>query len=154
MSDQHSPGDLAASHRDDLRTLGLLPNSSPEDILRAYLKLRRALRADSVALRAAANEDERRAMLQRVEEAYLRLCAQAGQPIQPAAFARAAAQGAAARAARQPGQPAGWVAGQARSPAGWPAGQNPGAWVEDDDPAPDVRSRPSPFRARPSLPLP
>ena len=154
MSDKHSPGDLAASHRDDLRTLGLLPNSFPEEILRAYLKLRRALRADSVALRAAADEDERRAMLQRVEEAYLRLCAQAGQPIQPAAFARAAAQGAAARAARQPGQPAGWITGSPGHPQGWTAGQNPGAWVEDDDPAPDVRSRPSPFRARPSLPLP
>jgi hypothetical protein len=154
VSDRHSPGDLAASRRDDLRTLGLLPDSSPGDILQAYLKLRRALRADSVALRAAANENERRAMLQRVEESYLRLCAQAGQPIQPAAFARAAAVGAAARAARQPGQPAGWVAGSTHGPAGWPAGQNPGAWVEDDDPAPDVRSRPSPFRARPSLPLP
>lgn len=92
--------------RDDLRTLGLLPAATAEQILQAYLKLRRALRADSPALRAAASEDERRAMLRRVEEAYLRLAPQAGQPV------------------------------------------NAGA-----EPPLDVRTRPSPFRARPSLPL-
>ncbi|MCI0408124.1 MAG: hypothetical protein L0191_06110 [Acidobacteria bacterium] len=114
-----SPDRREAQRRDDLRTLGLLPGAAAEGILQAYLKLRRALRSDSPALRTAASEEERRAMLQRVEEAYLRLAPQAGQPI--------------------PGSGPRLRACDPASPA----------WT----PEPDLRARPTPFRARPSLPL-
>jgi curved DNA-binding protein CbpA len=97
------------TRRDDLRTLGLPPSASSEEVLRAYLKLRRALRKDSPAMRSAANETERCEMLQRIEEAYRRLCSQTGQSL---------------------------YAGDTAT----------------TDPPLDMRSRPSPFRARPSRP--
>jgi hypothetical protein len=128
-----------SSRRDDCRTLGLLPAASPQEILQAYLKLRRALRADSPALRTAASDEERRAMLRRVEEAYLRLCPQAGQPIRHEADEGRARPRAFAPPSR-PAAPESGAAGSAWGPA------------PDDEPRPDL-TRATTFRARPSLPL-
>jgi hypothetical protein len=137
--------DARSTRRDDCRTLGLLPAASSQEILQAYLKLRRALRADSPALRTAATDEERRAMLQRVEEAYLRLCPQAGMPTQPEAD-----EGRIRPRAVPPRTRA------AAGPSAF-AGSTPSAWENEpaasaDEPRPDF-TRPSAFRARPSLPL-
>lgn len=156
---------VASTRRDDLRTLGLLPTATPEQILHAYLRLRRALRADSPALRTAASEGERVAMLRRVEEAYLRLTRQAAQPIPgtgPRVRAGEPATPTWSPAANPSGSPV-----PARRPSAWTvergpvpqpgpgvdAAPHPDAAADPGEPSPDIRSRPSPFRRRPSLPL-
>lgn len=120
------------SRRDALRTLGLLDSASTESILQGYLKLRRALRSDSAAMRDIASDAERRDMLERVERAYRELCSQAGVPQAPPGRRRPQPSGAPAAGAEEPRR-----ANVPRS----------------DDPVLDLRSRPSPFRARPSRPL-
>jgi hypothetical protein len=124
------------SRRDDLRTLGLLLGATADEILKAYMKLRRALRGDSPALRSAASEQERRQLLRMVEEAYARLSPQAGQPIR---FERGSVPPRPAVSALHPDHPAGPVPARGASPA--------------EDPNLELRSRPSPFRPRRSLPL-
>jgi hypothetical protein len=124
---------VPSGRRDDCRTLGLLPSASSQEILQAYLKLRRALRADSPALRTAASEEERQAMLRRVEDAYQRLCPQAGTPIQPEAD----------EARIRP---------RAVPPLARAAVRETETAASSDEPRPDF-TRPSAFRPRPSLPL-
>ena len=125
-----------AMRRDDLRTLGLTPTASTDEILPAYMKLRRALRRDSPAMRNAASEEERCVMLERVEEAYRRLCSQAGLPL------RAGGAFTVGRAHSERFRPRQRIHG-----SGGVAGSQLG------DPPLDMRSRPSPFRGRPSRPL-
>jgi len=153
--------DASSLRRDDLRTLGLVPTAGGPEIMDAYLRLRRALRADSAALRSAASDEERRDMLRRVEEAYLRLAAQAGQPANAGGPWRVLAGAPAPERPGTESSTAAWAApGARRGAQGGAAPGTPGPerrWLEPglDEGAPplDVRSRPSPFRRRPSLPL-
>ncbi len=123
--------------RDDLRTLGLSPTASADDIIPAYMKLRRTLRKDSPAMRNAASEEERCVMLERVEEAYRRLSSQAGLPLRGG--------GASAVGWTHPER---FRLRQLAPQSGGAAASQPG------DPPLDMRSKPSPFRRRPSRPLP
>ncbi|MCZ6778155.1 MAG: hypothetical protein O7F16_04220 [Acidobacteria bacterium] len=122
--------------RDDLRMLGLRPTASTGDILPAYMKLRRALRRDSPAMRSAASEEERCVMLERIEQAYRRLCSQVGLPLRTGG-ALTVGQAHPDRFRLRQRAPGSAVA----------AGSQP------SDPPLDMRSRPSPFRGRPSRPL-
>ena len=66
------PGPWAAG-ADAYRTLDVLPGARPDEILRAYMRLRRALRSDSPALAPLACETERIATVAEVERAFRRL---------------------------------------------------------------------------------
>jgi curved DNA-binding protein CbpA len=55
---------------DPHRVLGLAAGARPAEVLAAYLRLRRALRSDSLALVSLDCEAARREELARVEEAY------------------------------------------------------------------------------------
>lgn len=126
------------TRRDDLRTLGLVSSASADDILQAYMKLRRALRKDSPAMRSAASEQERCEMLRRVEEAYRRLSSQAGMPI-----------GSGGSTHVPPAASGSPPAPLLRKPA---PGGNAAAGAQAADPLLELRAKPSPFRPRPSRP--
>src|SRR5437867_3697812 len=66
------PGPWAAG-ADAYRTLDVVPGARPDEILRAYMRLRRALRSDSPALAPLACETERIATVAEVERAFRRL---------------------------------------------------------------------------------
>jgi curved DNA-binding protein CbpA len=63
--------------------LDLRPGAPHDEILKAYLRLRRALRADSPALLSLECEAARRAELEAIEEAYRSLSRNAAVPLRP-----------------------------------------------------------------------
>jgi len=67
--------------RDPWGVLDLRPGAPHDDILKAYLRLRRALRADSPAMLSLECEAARRAELAAVEEAFRSLSRNAATPI-------------------------------------------------------------------------
>src|SRR5262245_55777768 len=62
--------DVHVSGAESYRALDLLPGARPEEIMSAYLRLRRPLRSDSPALAPLDCELERRATVAEVERAY------------------------------------------------------------------------------------
>jgi hypothetical protein len=69
--------------RDPWGVLDLRPGAPHEEILKAYLRLRRALRADSPALLSLECEAARRAELEAVEEAFRSLSRNVAVPARP-----------------------------------------------------------------------
>jgi hypothetical protein len=69
--------------RDPWGVLDLRPGAPPEEILKAYLRLRRALRADSPALLSLECEAARRDELAAIEEAYRSLSRNVAVPARP-----------------------------------------------------------------------
>lgn len=67
--------------RDPWSGLDLLPGASHDEILKAYMRLRRALRTDSPALQSLECDAARRDELAAVEEAFRSLSRNAAAPI-------------------------------------------------------------------------
>jgi flagellar biosynthesis protein FlhG len=60
----------AKPHRRDWEVLGLEPGADPKDVRRAYLERRALYAADSLATYTLIEDDDREALLDRIEEAY------------------------------------------------------------------------------------
>jgi flagellar biosynthesis protein FlhG len=80
----HAPA-WRAPEADPYRTLDLRPGAMHDEVLNAYMRLRRTLRSDSPALASLDCEAERRATVVEIEEAYRSLSRNVSpRPIRPA----------------------------------------------------------------------